>query len=160
MVLWGECGVSYRLPSPHVSCRGNYASFYPPVTHGWGRLRRMKTIKIRFLQNSTSLSRIDRTRSTKLREDTKSTVTGTLAGFGYERTPGWAGRVQKRVLRILGRRELGRTRKGVFGGVGVGLGCLGFAGGLGVLVRGSAASLGPIGRFRVGAQINTGFSFK
>ena len=104
MVLWGECGVSYRLPSPHVSCRGNYASFYPPVTHGWGRLRRMKTIKIRFLQNSTSLSRIDRTRSTKLREDTKSTVTGTLTGFGYERTPGWAGRVQKRVLRII---ELG-----------------------------------------------------
>ena len=102
--MWGECGVSYRLPSPHVSCRGNYASFYPPVTHGWGRLRRMKTIKIRFLQNSTSLSRIDRTRSTKLREDTKSTVTGTLAGFGYERTPGWAGRVQKRVFRIL---ELG-----------------------------------------------------
>ena len=35
-----------------------------------------------------------------------------------------------------------------FGGVGVGLGRLGFAGGLGVLVRGSAASLGPIGRFR------------
>ena len=27
VVLWSVCGVSYRLPSPHVSCRGNYASF-------------------------------------------------------------------------------------------------------------------------------------
>ena len=50
------------------------------------------------------MSRIVRTRNTKLREGTINTVTGTLADFGYERTPGWAGRVQKRVFRIL---ELG-----------------------------------------------------
>ena len=103
---------------------------------------------MQFLQNSTSLSRIDRTRNTKLREGTKSTVAGTLADFGYERTPGWAGRVQKRVLRILGRRELGRTRNGVFGGVGVGLGRLGFAGGPGLIGAASGAILGPIGRDR------------
>ena len=42
-------------------------------------------------------------------------------------------------------------------GCGVGLGRLGVAGGL---VRGSTASLGPIGRFRFGRQINTVFSFK
>ena len=41
-----------------------------------------------------------------------------------------------------------------FGGVGVGLGRLGFAGGL---VRGSAASLGPIGRFRFGVKLTRGF---
>ena len=108
----------------------------------------MKTIKMRFLQNSTSLSRIDRTRNTKLREGTKSTVTGTLADFGYERTPGWAGRVQKRVLRILGRRELGRTRNRRFWGCGVGLGRLGFAGGLGLMGAAFCAILGPIGRYR------------
>ena len=44
-----------------------------------------------------------------------------------------------------------------FRGCGVSLGRLGFAGGL---VRGSTASLGPIGRFRFGRQINTVFSFK
>ena len=33
-----------------------------------------------------------------------------------------------------------------FGGVGVGLGRLGFAGGLGVMEAASAASLGPVGR--------------
>ena len=54
-----------------------------------------------FLQNSTSMSRIVRTRNTKLREGTINTVTGTLADFGYERTPGWAGRVQKRVFENL-----------------------------------------------------------
>ena len=43
-----------------------------------------------------------------------------------------------------------------FWGCGVGLGRLGFAGGL---VRDSAASLDPIGRFRFGGQINSGFSF-
>ena len=40
------------------------------------------------------------------------------------------------------------VRKKAIWGCGVGLGCLGFAGGLGVLVQGSAASLGPIGRCR------------
>ena len=49
-----------------------------------------------------------------------------------------------------------RLKKAIWG-CGVGLGPFGFAGGL---VRGSAASLGPIGRFRFGRQINTGFSFK
>ena len=48
-----------------------------------------------------------------------------------------------------------------FRGCGVGLGRLGFAGGLGVMEAASAASLGPIGRHRFwGAQINTGFSFE
>ena len=47
------------------------------------------------------MSRIVRTRNTKLREGTINTVTGTLADFGYERTPGWAGRVQKRVFENL-----------------------------------------------------------
>ena len=41
-----------------------------------------------------------------------------------------------------------------FRGCGVGLGRLGFAGGL---VRGSAASLGPIGRFRFGVKLTRGF---
>ena len=41
-----------------------------------------------------------------------------------------------------------------FRGCGVGLGRLGFAGGL---VRGSAASLGPIGRFRFGVKLTLGF---
>ena len=50
--------------------------------------------------------------------------------------------------------ELGRTQNDVFGGVGVGLGCLGFAGGLGVLVRGSAASLGD---FDLGLKLTRGF---
>ena len=50
--------------------------------------------------------------------------------------------------------ELGRTQNDVFGGVGVGLGCLGFAGGLGVLVRGSAASLGD---FDLGVKLTRGF---
>ena len=36
----------------------------------------------------------------------------------------------------------------------MGLGRLGFAGGL---VRGSAASLGPIGRFRFGVKLTLGF---
>ena len=49
------------------------------------------------------------------------------------------------------------VRKKVIWGCGVDLGPLGVAGGL---VRGSAGSLGPIGRFRFGTQINTGFSFK
>ena len=40
------------------------------------------------------------------------------------------------------------VRKKAIWGCGVVLGCLGFAGGLGVLVQGSAASLGPIGRCR------------
>ena len=29
VVLWSECGVSYRLRSPQVSCRGNYGSLSP-----------------------------------------------------------------------------------------------------------------------------------
>ena len=37
---------------------------------------------------------------------------------------------------------------------------LGFAGGLGVLVRDSAVSLGQIDRLRFWGQINTGFSFE
>ena len=41
-----------------------------------------------------------------------------------------------------------------FRGCGVGLGRLGFAGGL---VRGSAASLGPIGRFRFGVKLTRDF---
>ena len=41
-----------------------------------------------------------------------------------------------------------------FRGCGVGLGCLGFAGGLGVLVRGSAASLGD---FDLGVKLTRGF---
>ena len=41
-----------------------------------------------------------------------------------------------------------------FRGCGVGLGCLGFAGGLGVLVRGSAASLGD---FDLGLKLTRGF---
>ena len=41
-----------------------------------------------------------------------------------------------------------------FRGCGVGLGRLGFAGGL---VRGSAASLDPIGRFRFGVKLTRGF---
>ena len=49
-----------------------------------------------------------------------------------------------------------RLQKAIWG-CGVGLGPLGVAGGL---VRGSTASLGPIGRFRFGRQINTVFSFK
>ena len=89
----------------------------------------MKTIKMQFLQNSTSLSRIDRTRNTKLREGqgTINTVTGTLADFGYERTPGWAGRVQKRVLRIR-TTGIGANTKRRFWGCGGGLGALGLRG--------------------------------
>ena len=41
-----------------------------------------------------------------------------------------------------------------FWGCGVGLGRLGFAGGL---VRGSAARLDPIGRFRFGVKLTRGF---
>ena len=41
-----------------------------------------------------------------------------------------------------------------FRGCGVGLGCLGFAGGLGLLVRGSAASLGD---FDLGVKLTLGF---
>ena len=48
-----------------------------------------------------------------------------------------------------------------FRGCGVSLGRLGFAGGLGVMEAASAASLGPIGRYRFwDSNYNTGFSFK
>ena len=46
------------------------------------------------------------------------------------------------------------TERRRFRGCGVGLGCLGFAGGLGVLVRGSAASLGD---FDLGLKLTRGF---
>ena len=51
-----------------------------------------------------------------------------------------------------GNRNVSERRR--FRGCGVGLGRLGFAGGL---VRGSAASLGPIGRFRFGVKLTLGF---
>ena len=51
-----------------------------------------------------------------------------------------------------GNRNVSERRR--FRGCGVGLGRLGFAGGL---VRGSAASLGPIGRFRFGVKLTRGF---
>ena len=54
-----------------------------------------------------------------------------------------------------GNRNVSERRR--FRGCGVGLGRLGFAGGLGVMGCGSAARLGPIGRYRFGGQINTGF---
>ena len=57
------------------------------------------------------MSRIVRTRNTKLREGTINTVTGTLADFGYERTPGWAGRVQKRVFENLNDGNWGEHKK-------------------------------------------------
>ena len=54
-----------------------------------------------------------------------------------------------------GNRNVSERRR--FRGCGVGLGRLGFAGGL---VRGSAASLGPIGRFRFGVKLTLGFHLK
>ena len=51
-----------------------------------------------------------------------------------------------------GNRNVSERRR--FRGCGVGLGRLGFAGGL---VRGSAASLDPIGRFRFGVKLTRDF---
>ena len=50
--------------------------------------------------------------------------------------------------------HFGMLERRRFRGCGVGLGRLGFAGGL---VRGSAASLDPIGRFRFGVKLTRGF---
>mgnify|MGYP003723911345 CR=1 FL=1 len=111
---------------------------------------------MQFLQNSTSLSRIDRTRNTKLREGTKTTVTGTLADFGYERTPGWVGRVQKRVLRIR-TTGIGANTKRRFWGCWGGFGALGLRGWAGA---GQCCEFGPDWPISIWGQINTGFSFK
>ena len=51
-----------------------------------------------------------------------------------------------------GNRNVSERRR--FRGCGAGLGRLGFAGGL---VRGSAASLDPIGRFRFGVKLTRDF---
>ena len=55
-----------------------------------------------------------------------------------------------------GNRNVSERRR--FRGCGAGLGRLGFAGGLGVMEAASAASLGPIGRYRFwGLKLTRGF---